>query len=56
MFNYLHFTKQFGSYLYDDAFQAFLTETFTDLSPYNILKSDYMSSELQHVDLGFTNE
>lgn len=56
MFNYLHFTNQFGSYLYDDAFQSFLTDTFIDLSPYNILESDYMRSDLLHVDLGFTNE
>jgi len=56
MFNYLHFTDQFGSYLYDDNFQAFLADRFTDLSSYNILKSDYMTSELLHVDLGFTNE
>ncbi|WPV02332.1 hypothetical protein SNE26_11145 [Mucilaginibacter sp. cycad4] len=56
MFNYLHFTNQFGSYLYDDNFQAFLADTFTDLSSYNILKSDYMRSELLHIDLGFTNE
>ncbi|MFC0518193.1 hypothetical protein ACFFGT_28520 [Mucilaginibacter angelicae] len=56
MFTYLHFTDQFGSYLYDDNFQAFLADTFTDLSPYNLLKSDYMRSELLHIDLGFTNE
>jgi hypothetical protein len=56
MFNYPHFTNQFGSYLYDDNFQAFLADTFTDLSPYNILKSDYMRSELLHADLGFTND
>lgn len=56
MFTYLHFTNQFGSYLYDDNFQAFLADTFTDLSSYNILKSDYMRSELLHIDLGFTNE
>ncbi len=56
MFNYLHFTDQFGSYLYDDKFQVFLADTFTDLSSYNILKSDYMRSEIFHVDLGFTND
>ncbi|HEX8024233.1 hypothetical protein [Mucilaginibacter sp.] len=56
MFNYLHFTDQFGSYLYDDNFQAFLADRFTDLSSYNILKSDYMRSELLHIDLGFTND
>ena len=56
MFNYLHFTDQFGSYLYNDNFEAFLADTFTDLSPYNILKSDYMRSESLHVDLGFTND
>lgn len=56
MFTHLHFTNQFGSYLYDDNFQAFLADTFTDLSSYDILKSDYMRSELLHIDLGFTNE
>ncbi|WP_091163681.1 hypothetical protein [Mucilaginibacter gossypii] len=56
MFTYLHFTNQFGSYLYDDNFQAFLADTFTDLSSYNILKSDYMRSEILGIDLGFTNE
>jgi hypothetical protein len=56
MFTYLHFTKQFGSYLYDDNFQIFLAGTFTDLSKYNIMESDYMHSESLYVDLGFTNE
>ncbi|WP_413667694.1 hypothetical protein ACEN9X_24860 [Mucilaginibacter sp. Mucisp86] len=56
MFNYLHFTTQFGSYLYDDNFQAFLADTFTDLSTYNVLKSDYMRSEMLDIDLGFSNE
>ncbi|SEP02987.1 hypothetical protein SAMN05192574_11979 [Mucilaginibacter gossypiicola] len=56
MFNYLNFTNQFGSYLYDDNFQAFLADTFTDLSPYNVLKSDYMRSEILDIDLGFTND
>lgn len=56
MLNYLHFTNQFGSYLYDDNFQAFLAANFTDLSLYNILKSDYMRSQILDIDLGFTNE
>lgn len=56
MFNYLHFTNQFGSYLYSDDFQAFLAETFTDLNRYNVLESDYMQSEMLHIDLGFTND
>jgi hypothetical protein len=56
MFSHLHFTDQFGSYLYDDKFQFFLADTFTDLSQYNILKSDYMRSQMLDIDLGFTNE
>ncbi|WP_114938085.1 hypothetical protein [Mucilaginibacter endophyticus] len=56
MFNYLHFTDQFGSYLYNDDFQEFTTKTFTDLSRYNVLESDYMRSETMHIDLGFTND
>lgn len=56
MFNHLHFTSKFGSYLYDDAFQAFLIETFTDITVYNILEGDYISSELLGLELGFTND
>jgi hypothetical protein len=56
MFNYLHFSSKFGSYLYDDAFQAFLAETFTDITRYNILDGDYISSELLGLELVFTND
>lgn len=47
--------KYFGSSLVDKDFQSFLAKTFDDLSDYNILDSNYITSELSGVELGFTN-
>ena len=55
MLSYKDFTKYFGSNLSDEDFQLFLEDTFSDLTDYNILDSDYITSEDTGVELGFTN-
>lgn len=55
MLSYTDFTKYFGASLFDKDFQTFLTNTFSDLTEYNILDSDYISSAKAGIDLGFTN-
>lgn len=47
--------KYLGMFLVDKDFQSFLAKTFVDLSGYNILESNYITSELSGVELGFTN-
>jgi hypothetical protein len=44
MLSYKELIKRFGSYLSDPGFKTFLLNTFTDISVYNILESDYMVS------------
>lgn len=55
MITYKDLIKYFGSFLVDKDFQSFLVKTFVDLSGYNILDSNYITSELSGVELGFTN-
>jgi hypothetical protein len=47
--------KHFGEDLYSTHFQAFLAEHFSDLTEYDILDTDYISSEIKGIELGFTN-
>jgi hypothetical protein len=55
MLSYKDFTKHFGSSLFDKGFQTFLSDTFSDLTKYDILESDYITSEKNGIQLGFTN-
>jgi hypothetical protein len=55
MLSYRDFTKHFGTSLSDEGFQNFLHNTFSDLTEYDILESDYITSEKDGVELGFTN-
>lgn len=55
MLSYLDFTKHFGTSLSDEGFQNFLRNTFSDLTEYDILESDYITSEKDGVELGLTN-
>ena len=55
MLSYRDITKHFGSSLFDKDFQSFLTNTFSDLTEYNILESDYIISDDKGIELGFTN-
>ncbi|MBS1600890.1 MAG: hypothetical protein JST75_21900 [Bacteroidetes bacterium] len=41
--------------MFDKEFQLFLTNNFSDLSGYNILESNYITSDKTGVELGFTN-
>lgn len=55
MLSFKDFTKHFGSSLFDKGFQSFLTDTFSDLTEYNVTESDYITSEDTGIELGFTN-
>ena len=55
MLSYKDFTKHFGLSLFDKGFQTFLGNTFSDLTEYDILESDYITSENNGIELGFTN-
>jgi hypothetical protein len=55
MISYKEFTRRFGASLFDAEFQAFLTNTFSDLTEYNILESDYITSNETGLEIGFTN-
>ena len=55
MLSYKDFTEYFGFSLFDKSFQDFLTKNFSDLTRYDILGSDYISSKKNEVELGFTN-
>jgi len=48
--------KYLGTYLSNTDFNSFLSNTFTDLSAYDVLKHDYMISDSSGVELGFVNE
>jgi hypothetical protein len=56
MLSYKDFTKHFGKSLFDRDFQIFLKATFYDLTEYDILESNYITSENCGVELGFTNK
>ncbi|MRG43929.1 hypothetical protein GFS24_02330 [Chitinophaga sp. SYP-B3965] len=56
MLSYKEFTNRFGASLLEQEFRAFLTNTFTDITEYNILESDYMISEEMGFEIGFTNK
>ena len=55
MLSYKDLTKHFGSSLFDEGFQTFLSDTLSDLTKYDILESDYITSEKNGIELGFTN-
>jgi hypothetical protein len=55
MLSYRDFTKHFGTSLSDERFQSFLHEPFSDLTEYDILESDYITSENNGIELGFIN-
>lgn len=55
MQSYKDFTKHFGISLFDKTFQDFLTNIFSDLTEYNILENDYITSAKGGMELGFTN-
>ena len=55
MISYKDLTNYFGASLSDEGFQSFLTVTFSDLSEYNILDHDYITSAITGIELGFTN-
>jgi hypothetical protein len=55
MLPYTALTSYFGCSLSDAAFQTFLRAAFPDLSDYNLLESNYISSEAANVELGFAN-
>lgn len=56
MLSYKEFTKYFGTSLFDKGFQTFLSEIFSDLTEYDILESDYITSDKNGIELGFTNK
>ena len=53
--SYTDITKYFRSYLFDEDFQSFLSQVFSDLTEYDITESDYIISEDMGIELGFTN-
>lgn len=56
MLSYKDLTKYFGINLFDKDLQTFLSSTFSDLTEYDILESDYITSAKHGVELGFTNK
>ena len=56
MLSYKEFTKYFGTSLFDKDFQTFLSKIFSDLTEYDILESDYITSDKNGIELGFTNK
>src|SRR5688572_10333119 len=56
MLSYRDFINYFGLSLYDERFQSFLTNTFSNITEYDILKGDYIISEDNGIELGFTNK
>lgn len=55
MLSYKDFTKRFGTNLLDEEFQTFLQSIFPDLTKYDMLESDYLTSENCGIELGFSN-
>lgn len=55
MLSYKNLINYFGSGLFDKDFQSFLTHLCSDLTDYNILDSDHITSEQSGIDFGFTN-
>jgi hypothetical protein len=55
MLSYRDFTNHFGTSLSNEGFQIFLHDTFSDLTDYDILESDYITSENNGIELGFIN-
>jgi len=56
MLQYQDLTKHFGLSLFDENVQTFLSGKFSDLTEYNILESDYITSVNAGIDLGFINK
>ncbi len=56
MNTYKDLTTFFNKPLSDTEFQSFLKEVFDDLSEYDILESDYITSEKHGIEIGFTND
>jgi hypothetical protein len=54
--SYKEFIFHFGSHLNAHGFQSFLSETFNDLTDYDVTESEYIVSELTGMELGFTND
>jgi len=55
MHSFKDLTKYFGTALSDSAFQAFLSNNFDDFTQYNVVESNYISSENAKIELGFQN-
>jgi len=56
MHSYKELIFHFGSHLNENGFRYFLSETFSDLTHYDVTESEYVVSELAGMELGFTNE
>ena len=55
MISYKKLTSFFGFSLHEKEFDRFLSKTFSDLTEYNILESEYIVSKNFGIELGFTN-
>ena len=55
MISYKQLADFFGSPLNVADFQYFLSQTFPDITEYDITNGDYMISEIRGIELGFTN-
>ena len=56
MLSYQDLSKKFGLNLFDKDFQLFLRNTFSDLTEYNVLESNYITSINTGIELGFKNK
>jgi hypothetical protein len=56
MLSYQDLSKNFGLNLFDKDFQLFLRNTFSDLTEYNVLESNYITSVKAGIELGFKNK
>lgn len=56
MLSYKDLVQYFGHSLFEKEFQNFLAATFSDLTEYDILESDYIVSENTGIELGFIND
>ena len=55
MHSFKDLTKYFGTALSDTSFQNFLATYFHDLTKYNVVEGNYVSSEEAKIELGFQN-
>ena len=56
MLSYQDLSKYFGLKLFDKDFQFFLKNTFSDLTEYNVIESNYITSINTGIELGFKNK